>query len=168
MHRALALLLALAALPAAAAQFRSASVEEAARSSDAVVRGRVEHRASRFLEDGNRIVTDVEIAVSSTWKGNPGARVVVTVPGGVVGDVGMWVDAAPVLDDGEEVVLFLSRRGPRWHVNGLALGKFGVAGADARPQVPPEGMVRSAIRAGELTIQPLPVAELERRVRAAR
>ncbi len=168
MHRALVLLLVLAALPAAAAQFRSATVEEAARTSDAVVRGRVEHRTSRYTEDGSRIVTEVEIAVASAWKGSPGARVVVTVPGGVVGDVGMWVDAAPVLEQDEEVVLFLARRGPRWHVNGLALGKFRVAGADARPQVPPEDMVRAAVRAGELPIAPLPVEELERRVRAAR
>ncbi len=167
-HRALVLSLALMALPAAAAQFRSATVEEATRTSDAVVRGRVEQRTSRYLEDGSRIVTDVEIAVASAWKGDPGARVVVTVPGGVVGDVGMWVDAAPVLEQGEEVVLFLARRGPRWHVNGLALGKFRVAGPDARPQVPPEEMVRAATRPGELPIGSMAVGELERRVRAVR
>lgn len=168
MHRALALSLALAALPAAAAQFRSATVEEATRSSDAVVRGTVERRVSRYTDGGSRIETDVEIAVASAWKGEPGARVVVTVPGGEIGEVGMWVDGAPVLDDGEEVVLFLFRRGDRWHVNGLALGKFRVAGADARPQVPPEGMVRAPIRAGELALQPLSVSELERRVKATR
>lgn len=169
MHRALVLLLLLAAaLPAAAAQFRSATVEEAARSSDAVVRGRVEHRTSRYSGDGSRIVTEVEVSVASAWKGDPGARVVVTVPGGVVGDVGMWVDAAPVLEDGEEVVLFLARRGARWHVNGLALGKFRVSGAEARPQVRPEEMVRSAARAGEQPIAQLSVDELERRVRAVR
>ncbi len=168
MHRALALLLALAALPAAAAQFRSATVEEAARSSDAVVRGRVESRTSRYADGGSRIVTDVELSVAGAWKGNPGARVVVTVPGGEVGDVGMWVDGAPALAVGDEVVLFLVQRGKAWHVNGYALGTFHVAGDEARPQVPPEEMVRAPVRAGELAIQPLTVGELERRVRAAR
>ena len=168
MHRALALLLLVAALPAAAAQFRSATVEEAARTSDAVVRGRVEHRTSRYTEDGSRIVTDVEVAVASAWKGSPGTRVVVTVPGGEVGDVGMWVDAAPVLADGEEVVLFLVQRGARWHVNGYALGKFHVERDEARPQVPPERMARVAARAGERPISPTAISELERRVRSAR
>jgi hypothetical protein len=167
-HRALALLLVLAALPAAAAQFRSVTVEEAARSSEAVVRGRVERRASRYADGGVRIVTDVEISVTGAWKGSPGARVVVTVPGGEVGEVGMWVDAAPVLVEGEEVVLFLVRRGAEWVVNGHALGTFHVEAAEARPQVPPEELVPAPIRAGELAIQPLTVAELERRVRAAR
>ena len=167
-HRALALLLVLAALPAGAAQFRSVTVEEAARSSEAVVHGRVERRASRYADGGSRIVTDVEISVAGAWKGNPGARVVVTVPGGEVGEVGMWVDAAPVLVEGDEVVLFLVRRGAEWVVNGHALGAFHVEAAEARPQVPPDEMVRAPVRAGELAIQPLTVSELERRVRAAR
>ncbi len=168
-HRALVLSLALAALPAAAAQFRSATVEEATRSSEAVIHGTVDRRVSRYTDGGSRIETDVEIAVAGTWKGKHSARVVVTVPGGEVGEVGMWVDAAPVLVEGEEVVLFLHRRGDRWHVNGLALGKFHVeGGAIARPQVAPEEMIPSAVRAGELALQPLSVAELERRVKATR
>ena len=101
-RRALALGLVLAALPAAAV-FRSATVEEAARTSDAVVRGRVEKRTSRFSKDGSRIVTDVVVSVASAWKGHPGTRVTVTVPGGEIGDVGQWVDAAPTFADAEEV-----------------------------------------------------------------
>ncbi|WP_041453536.1 hypothetical protein [Anaeromyxobacter dehalogenans] len=168
MHRALALLLSALALPAAAATFRSTTIEEAARSSDAVVRGRVERQASRLEADGRRIVTDVVVAVSSAWKGSPGARVTVTVPGGVVGDVGMWVSAAPRLANGEEVVLFLYRRGGGWRVNGLALGTFRVDGDRAEPDVDEADQLAAPTRAGEARIARTSLAELERRVRAAR
>lgn len=162
------MLLAALALPTAAATFRSASVEEAARSSDAVVRGKVERRAARVTSDGRRIVTDVVISVASAWKGAPGARVTVTVPGGVVGDVGMWVSAAPRLEAGEEVVLFLYRRGAGWRVNGLALGTFKVRGDAAEPEVDEGHQLAAPLRAGEARIARTSVAELERRVRAAR
>lgn len=167
-HRALAVSLVLAAVPVSAAVYRSTTVEEAARTSDAVVRGTVGHRTSRYVDGGSRIVTDVEIAVASAWRGSPGARVVVTVPGGEIGEVGMWVDAAPVLAEGDEVVLFLARRGAGWHVNGLALGAFRVHGDEVQPQVRADEVVPAPMRAGELALGPTTVAELERRVRAAR
>lgn len=176
-HRALAACLVLAAVPASAAVYRTVTVEEAARSSDAVVRGAVTHRASRYADGGSRIVTDVEITVASAWKGDPGAKVTVTVPGGEVGEVGMWVDAAPVLAEGDEVVLFLARRGQgsaaSWHVNGMALGAYRVHGDAVVPQVRADEVVPTPVRAGEQalvgsTVTDLTVAELERRVRAAR
>jgi hypothetical protein len=149
--------------------FRATSVEDAARSSDAVVRGKVERRTARLTADRSKIVTDVQIAVSSAWKGDPGRSVTVTVPGGKVGDLGMWVDAAPTFDDGEEVVVFLARRAAEWHVNGLALGKLRVDGAAAVPGVAKEDVKPSALRAGEASLDaPISLGELERRVRAAR
>jgi len=167
-HRPLALVLLLAASRAVAAVFLVATVEDAARTSDAVVRGRVERHASR-LGEGGRIVTDVELAVTSAWKGQPGARVTVTIPGGQVGDRGAWVDAAPVFEDGEEVVVFLARRPAGWGVNGLALGKLRVAGRTALPGVDRADVREAPVRAGEARLdEPLSVEELERRVRAAR
>jgi hypothetical protein len=157
------------AAPAAAALFKAASVEEAARTSDAVVRGKVVGKASRFAPGSERIVTDIEVAVASTWKGTGARTVTVTVPGGMVGDRGQLVDAAPTFDVGEEVVLFLARRGPSWHVNGLALGKWTVAGASATPAVHADDLRNpQALRAGEALIAPMSVADLERRVRGAK
>jgi hypothetical protein len=165
-RRALAAALALAALPAAAALFRSVTVEDAARASEAVVRGTVERRTSRVTPGG--IVTDVEVAVASAWKGAPGSRVTVTIPGGMVGDVGEWVDAAPTFADGEEVVLFLARVAPGWRVNGLALGKFRVEGLEAVPEVDAAELRPARARPGEAVVARMKVSELERRVRGAR
>ncbi len=161
-------LLLLAPAGARPATFAARSVEESARTSDAVVRGTVLGMSSRWL--GARIVTDVEIAVASAWKGQPGGRVVVTVPGGVVGDLGQRVDAAPTFTVGEDVVVFVERapRGDMLRVNGLALGKFRVAGGLATPDTDGARFAGGPIAAGEKLVQPMTVDELERRVRSAR
>ncbi len=162
------LALLLLAGPALGAVVQAGSVEDLARGSDAVVRGRVDRREARWSGDGMRIVTDVEVAVSGVWKGDAPGRVVVTVPGGVADGLAQRVDAAPAFADREEVVLFLVRRGEVWHVNGLALGKFRVQGAEAGPDLRELRVERRALAAGERAIEAMPVAELERRVRGAR
>jgi hypothetical protein len=164
----LVLLAAFSAAPASAALFRAASVEEAARTSDAVVRGTVLGASSRYAPGSDRIVTDVRVAVASAWKGAPGPTVTVTVPGGRLGDEGQYVDAAPVFTKGEEVVVFLARRRQAWRVNGLAMGKWSVSGATAQPAVHADDLAPRALAAGEAPIAPMAVADLERRVREAK
>jgi hypothetical protein len=144
-------------------------VEDLARSSDAVVRGTVERQASRMV--GKRIVTDVEIRIASVWRGTAPQRVKVTVPGGVVGDLGQRVDGMASFTPGEEVVVFVGRSSDgRWRVNGAAQGKFKVdaAQAQARPSLDDVRFLRSEVRAGERAAEPMPLAELERRVKGAR
>ncbi len=166
---ALVLLASAAAGRAAAATFVATSVEEVARTSDAVVRGRVAAVASRATRDG-RIVTEAEIAVLDAWKGAPDATVRVVVPGGRIAGLAMHVDAAPTFTPGEEVVVFLSRGGATWYVNGLALGKYRIEGADARPATGGAQVLPGPgpLPEGERQVGAMPVAELERRVRAAR
>lgn len=161
-----ALLLALAG-PAAGATFVATSVEQVARTSDAVVRGRVRAVSSRFTRDG-RIVTEVELLVESAWKGAPEATVRLVVPGGRVGSLAQIVDAAPRFEEGEEVVVFLSRRGPAWRVNGHALGKYRVEGGEARSALGGAQVLPRALEAGERAVGTMGVPELERRVRSAR
>ncbi len=168
MRRWLASLLIALAAPAFAATFVAMSVEEVARSSDAVVRGRVLSTTSRFTRDGRRIVTDVEIGVESAWKGAPETTVRIVVPGGRVGSIAQWVDAAATFEDGEEVVVFLARRGAVFRVMGQALGKYRVDGAEARPALAGADVLPRAILTGERAVGPMPVAELERRVKAVR
>jgi hypothetical protein len=167
MRRTLALLL-LVAGPAAAATFVETSVEEAARSAEAVVRGRVVAATARVAGEGRRVVTEVEIAVEDAWKGAPGATVRVVVPGGSTPTLAQWVDAAPTFAPGEEVVVFLGRRGDAWTVMGLALGKYRVDGPDARPALGRAVVLPRALPPGERAAGEMPVAELERRVKAAR
>jgi hypothetical protein len=166
MRRALPLLwLLAAAFPAAAATFVATSVEEAARSSEVVVRGIVIRREGRLLDDG-RIVTDVQVAVTSAWRGDPDALLTVRVPGGSLGTLALAVDAAPTFADGEDVVLFLARKGPGWVVVGLAQGKYAVHGASARSAFEGARVLERPLAAGERAIGTMAVDELERRVRA--
>jgi hypothetical protein len=168
MRRALTAALLLAAAPAGAALFAATSVEEAARSSDAVVRGTVVSVRPRLAAGGRRVMTDVEIAVASAWKGAPGETVRVVVPGGATAGLAMSVDGAPEFEEGEDVVVFLGRAGDAWQVMGLALGKYRVEGPDARPGFHPDDVAPRPLARGERAAGPMAVAELERRVRAAR
>jgi hypothetical protein len=165
-----ALLLAslLAGVPRAtpAATFLETSVEETARTSQAVVRGVVERTRSRWA--GSRIVTEVTVRVTGTWKGQPDDRLILLVPGGTVGDLAQTVDAAPTFEDGEEVVVFAGRRGRTWRVNGLALGKYRVEGGVATPGTGGARFERRALAAGERAVGRMSVAELESRVRSAK
>ena len=167
MRTALALLLLVSALPARAALAVPASVEDLARSSQAVVRGRVAKLTSRWSEDQRRIFTYVEIAPSSVWRGAPPSRVTVLVPGGVVGPIGQRVDGAPTFAKDEDVVVFLSEaEAGAFRVTGLAQGKFKVDADAARPDLSHTSFVEAPLRAMERRAEPMPVAELERRVRS--
>src|SRR5919198_1233196 len=162
-------LLALAALavasPAVAALAVPASVEDLARSSQLVLRGRVARAAPRWSDDQRRIFTYVDIEPASAWRGTPAARVTVVVPGGVVGPIGQRVDGAPAFEKGEEVVVFLSAaEAGAFRVTGLAQGKYSVQGGAAQPDLAHVSFVPAPLRAGERRAEAMDVAELERRV----
>jgi hypothetical protein len=159
----------LAAPLARAAQAVALSVEELARTSDLVVRGRVARVESRWSEDGWRIFTFADVEAAESWRGRPAGSIRVLVPGGVIGRIGQRVDGAPILARGEEVVLFLIRgEASFFRVTGLAQGKFSVDGATARPDLTHVSFVGSRVGSGERRAEAMPLAELERRAAAAR
>ncbi|WP_242356858.1 MULTISPECIES: hypothetical protein [unclassified Anaeromyxobacter] len=162
----LASLLAGAPGAARAATFLETSVEETARTSQIVARGVVERTSSRWA--GARIVTEVVVRVTSAWKGRPGERLRLLVPGGKVGEIAQTVDAAPTFEEGEEVVVFAGRRGNTWRVNGLALGKYRVEDGMATPGTEGARFAPRGLAAGERAVGRMSVDELERRVRSAR
>jgi len=169
MRRLIVLAALVAAGPARSAEAVSASVEELARESDAVVRGRVSSADSRWSDDGRRISTTYEVRRAAVLRGKAPAVVRVVVPGGVVGRIGQRLDAAPSLAPGEDVIVFLRRSGPEaFVVTGLAQGKFSISGATARPDLSRFTFVGSSARAGERRSEEMPLAELERRVRSTR
>jgi hypothetical protein len=155
------------ASPALAAQAVAASVEELARSSDLVVRGRVVSTTARWSE--GRIYTYAEIQVASTLRGKAQERLTAVTPGGVVDDLGQRVDGAATFTTGEEVVLFLGRPdGGRYRVNGLGQGKFVVEGKQARPDTARIDFVDTQVRVGERRSEAMTVEELETRVRSVK
>jgi hypothetical protein len=164
----LLVLLAAAAPAARAATFAETTVEESARNADAVVRGVVVATTSRLTQGGRRIVTDVDIAVTDVWKGAPDRTVRVVVPGGRVNGLALWVDTAPSFSPGEEVVVFLDRKGDAWGMSGAALGKYSVGGGQVHPGVGAADLVSRPLPAGERAVGAMAVDELERRVRSVR
>lgn len=168
MRPLLAAALLAAATPALAAQAVAVSVEDLARSSDAVVRGRVEGARPFRSADGLRIFTEYEVRTRAVLRGQAPAVARVVVPGGVLGRTGQVVDAAPGLAPGEELVVFLQRAGDAFTVTGLAQGKFTVAGAVARPDLSRLRFVGSSVRGGERRVEEMALPELEQRVRTAR
>jgi hypothetical protein len=114
-------------LSAGATTLLRTDVAELSYASDAVVHGTVRRVESRWSGDRRRIVTDVEIEVTESLKGQAGGRVVVTQPGGKVGDIGQMVHGLASFTPGEEVVVFLEQRGKdAFRVSGMAQGKFQV------------------------------------------
>jgi hypothetical protein len=167
MRSILCLLLLAVAAPAVAALAVPASIEDLARGSDAVVRGRVASVTSRWV--GKRIYTFAEVETASVWRGSVPARVTVVTPGGVVGGIGQRADGAALFAGGEDVVVFLARaEAGAFRVSGLAQGKFAVSGSVARPDLTHTSFLAAPLRAGERRSEEMQVDELERRVRSAR
>lgn len=146
------------------------SVEHLARTSDAVVRGKVESVTSKKTADGRRIVTYAEIVPTGVWRGTAPAKVTVVVPGGEVDGMGQRTFGAPTFTKGEDVVVFLFRpKDGAYRVNGLAQGKMRVSDDEARPDLSGFDFAKGpALRAGERRSEAMTVRELERRVRAAK
>jgi hypothetical protein len=121
-------------LPAAATTMLKMDLTGLAQTADTVVRGTVRRMESRWSGDRRRIVTDVEIEVAETLKGEAGSTVLIVQPGGQVGDIGQNVHGMASFTQGEEVVVFLDRKGPSsFRVTGLAQGKYQVRrSADTR------------------------------------
>jgi hypothetical protein len=117
----------LGGLPAGATTQLKVELPELARGADAVVHGVVRRVESRWSGDKMRIVTDVEIQVTESLKGQPGGTVLVTQPGGKVGDIGQVVHGLASFAQGEEVVVFLEKRGAKaFRVASMAQGKYQV------------------------------------------
>jgi hypothetical protein len=107
-----------------------------------IVRGHVVDMEAAELP-GPRIVTQVTIVLEETVKGRVlSDRMILTSPGGQLGDRSVHVYGAPEFTLGEEVLVFARRAGDGTvHANGLALGKYGIerdgaARATARRDVP--------------------------------
>ncbi|WNG59343.1 hypothetical protein F0U59_34960 [Archangium gephyra] len=112
---------------ASATTMLRADLPELAQTSDAIVHGTVRRVESRWSGDGRKIITDVEIQVTEALKGQAGGTVLVSQPGGRVGDIGQRVSGLATFTPGEEVVVFLEQHGKRaFRVSGMVQGKYQV------------------------------------------
>ncbi len=116
------------------------SFEDLVRMSDHIVQAKVQSIRSEWNEDRTQIFTTVTIQVGDVYSGRiaDSATVTVVVPGGIVGNLAMEVEHAPVFVVGEEVVLFLTDVDSKsCRVSGWEAGKFTVkAGQVAEKGIP--------------------------------
>lgn len=129
-----------AAVPAGALMLRTPPTDLALRAEN-IVRGRVVSTRAAWNSGQTMIYTRVVIDVNTAWKGAKRAddTVALSIPGGEVGETGIWVEDMPQFMPGEEVVVFLESDGAGGErVCAQVQGKFAVigdvvVGADAVP-----------------------------------
>ena len=93
----------------ALSQVRKVSIKELALESTAIVVGKCIKRESFWNDKRTQILTEVKIQTAESIKGKPGSEVVITIPGGRVGNTIYEVSDMPVFVEGEEVLVFLWR-----------------------------------------------------------
>ncbi len=111
-------------MPAPAATLQQLSLDQLTQSATAIVRARVTGSSTSFI--GSTIYTHYRLQISETWKGFPGAEVM--LPGGVSGGYRQSFPGVPSLQTGSEYVLYLWKSSATGitHIVGLSQGIFSV------------------------------------------
>lgn len=92
------------------AQLTSSEVESMSKNADLIITGKVVEQNSSWNESKTRIYTQATIQVEEYLKGsNNNKPVVVSYPGGEVGEVGELYSHMPRFEDNEEVLVFLKK-----------------------------------------------------------
>lgn len=111
------------------AQIESVNLQKLTESSEMIIVGKVINTESEWNENRDRIFTKVKINADEFIKGNNGTgAVIITIPGGEVGEVGELYTDLPTFENDEEVLLFLKRDiNNNYVVNSGLDGKFNIS-----------------------------------------
>jgi hypothetical protein len=163
----------LLASPAAATVYVPVDFREMVTASQAIVHGRVVDVRSEPTQDRLMVVTYVTLDVDNQLKGAGAESITFRVPGGQVGRYRRIIVGAPQFEDGDEVVVFLSARGPSIpYLFGLSQGVYRVArtrDGDAvvtPPAIMARGVGAERVVRGDPARRPVPLASFARDVRA--
>ena len=113
-------------------------VETRAKGSQMVVLATVTNVNSRFGTNsfGDQIIlSDVQVDVAETLKGQANATLTVTVEGGQINDLTLKVSDMPVMRPGERAVFFLERSASSLVLHGRGSGVLKVDSADRIPDI---------------------------------
>jgi len=165
------LILPLICVTAQGALVPALSLEELIDQSEIIVHGRVSRSWAAWDSGHKYIWTHHLISVIDPIRGNPGASLVVSEPGGALDGVGMTVSGAVRYEAGEEAILFLYRTPIGYmRVVGYGQGKYTVT-ADRRVRANLKGLelVRHGAPGGASlsTLEGLSVADFKIRIREA-
>jgi hypothetical protein len=164
------------AVPATASQFGRVGLDYLVAENETIVVGEVLESHSYWTDSGF-ILTDAKVAVADVLKGDPALReVVVTLPGGSVGEQKVVVVGGAHLQPGASYVLFLRQgnlpgasgvRMVRDHSQGVFEVKKGVSEPRAVSQANGHALVPDAagVTAAPGGVQGLPLASLKQSVR---
>jgi len=154
---------------AGATLLRGLSLENLCSRSGVIVRGEVVARAAAWK--GGRIYTRVSLRVTHSLRGSHRAGQTVSFwhLGGRVGRHAQIVRGAPAFTRGERVVVFLSRRGGRLFVTGMAQGRFSIRGAaTGRPAAVTQPLSGARLLGPRRALRrPTTLSRFERRIRAS-
>jgi hypothetical protein len=89
------------------AQDRASEIKSLSEGADVIVIGKVVQQKSNWNENRTRIYTNVTIKVEEFLKGTNTGEIVVTHPGGEVGEIGELYTHMPKFRNDEEVLVFL-------------------------------------------------------------
>lgn len=173
--KGIALACVLWALPASATTMIALDVPTLSRQASLIVTGRVTRVESRMTADQSRIVTDIDIEVAETLKGEFRKTLTLVQTGGTVGDRSQKMHGLATFTQGEEVLLFLEPRGSqRFATVGMAQGKFLIQRASdgqdtVRADPEAQGALIDAVTGQRVNAKtaPWPLSELKRQVRQA-
>ena len=91
------------------AQMGQSELKILSENADVIVTGKVIQQNSSWNENKTRIFTRATIQVEETLKGSGLNSVVVSYPGGEVGDIGEMYTHTPKFENNEEVLVFLKK-----------------------------------------------------------
>jgi hypothetical protein len=156
---------------AAATVLVPADFTEMVTASHAIAHGRVVAVDADPTGNLRTVRTFVTLEVEQYLKGSLGRRVTFSVPGGQVGRYRRMIVGAPHFAEGDEVIVFLSARGPSIpYVFGLSQGVYRVArdgrgGALVTPPIMPSAAER--VVRGDPARRPVGFDAFAREIRAA-
>jgi hypothetical protein len=92
------------------AQSIQSTTKSLSENSDVILEGKVVKQNSSWNQNKTRIYTEVTVEIDEYLKGNKGNKtLIVTTPGGEVGDVGELYSHMPSFSNDEEVLLFVKK-----------------------------------------------------------
>jgi hypothetical protein len=150
----------LLAVGAVATSVVQLSLEELIDQSNLIVSGRITRSWTDWDAQHQYIWTHYEISVSNTHKGQPGSTVIISEPGGIIGDRGMTIAGTVSYLTGENVLVFLNRvpngylRTTGWGQGGYTVDEKGILHAS------------SSLRPGSsgVTLNGMSISELHQRI----
>jgi hypothetical protein len=163
----------LVAAPAIASVYVALSQDEMVAASDAVVEGHVIGVRSHWNAEKTAIVTDARVQVDeSIFGGLPDLMTVRTI-GGQVGKIRIQAEGSPTFERGQNVLLFLHRRGDgTFGVYSEQFGQYllvadAAGGKTAVSAVSPEVRILNKRGVAEPRPKSLPAEELKEQIRQA-